>query len=53
LRVAAGRFGVLLTVDRNIAFQQNLRGLSIGILAPKVRAAVPSVRAGEVTRVGG
>ena len=68
LRVAAGRFDVLLTVDRNIAFQQNLRGLSIGILAmvvtsnrlvdirpiiSKVREALPKVRAGEVTRVGG
>src|SRR2546425_8861054 len=68
LRVAAGRFDVLLTVDRNIAFQQNLRGLSIGVLAmvvtsnrlvdirpimSKVREALPKVRAGEVTRVGG
>ena len=68
LRVAAGRFDVLLTVDRNIAFQQDLRGLSIGVLAmvvtsnrlvdirpimSKVREALPKVRAGEVTRVGG
>jgi predicted nuclease of predicted toxin-antitoxin system len=68
LRVAAERFDVLLTVDRSIAFQQNLRGLKIGILAmvvtsnrlvdirplmPQVRAALPKVRAGEVTRVGG
>ena len=68
LRVAAGNFDVLLTLDRNIAFQQNLRGLSIAVLAmvvtsnrlvdirpimPQVRAALPKVRAGEVTRVGG
>jgi len=33
LRVAAGQFDVLLTVDRNIAYQQNLRGLAIGVLA--------------------
>jgi len=49
LRVAAGRFDVLLTVDRNIAFQQNLRGLSIGILAMAVTSNrlvdfVPSCR---------
>lgn len=68
LRVAAGRFDVLLTVDRSIAFQQNLRGLSIGILAMvvpsnrlvdlrplmlQVRQALPKVRAGQVLRVGG
>jgi len=68
LRVAAERFDVFLTVDRSIAFQQNLRGLKIAILAmvvtsnrfvdirplmPQVRAALPKVRAGEVTRVGG
>ena len=68
LRAATGRFDVLLTVDRSIPFQQNLRGLTIGILAmvvtsnrladirpliSKVRAALPNVRAGEVKRVGG
>ena len=68
LRAAEGRFDVLLTVDRNIPFQQNLRGLKIGVLAvvvasnrlvdirplmPQVRAALPKVRAGEVMRVGG
>lgn len=68
LRVAAGRFDVLLTVDRSIAFQQNLRGLSIGVLAvkvtsnrlvdirphmPQVRQALPKVRGGHLVRVGG
>ena len=68
LRVAAGHFDVLLTLDRNIAFQQNLRGLNIAVLAmevtsnrlvdirpimSQVRAALPKVRAGEVTRVDG
>ncbi len=68
LRVAAGRFDVLLTVDRSIAFQQNLSGLSIGVLAmrvasnrvvdirplmPLVRQALPKVRPGQLMRVGG
>jgi hypothetical protein len=68
LRAAAGRFDVLLTVDRSIAFQQNLRGLSIGVLAmvvpsnrlvdirplmAQVRQALSKVRAGQVLRVGG
>jgi len=68
LRAAAGRFDVLLTVDRNIPLQQNLQGLNIGVLAmvaqgnrlkdlrplmAQVRQALPKVRAGEVLRVGG
>jgi hypothetical protein len=68
LRVAAGQFDVLLTVDRNIAYQQNLRGLAIGVLAmvvptnrlvdirplmAQVRHDLPRVRAGQVLRVGG
>ena len=66
LRAAAGRFDVLLTVDRSIAFQQNLRGLSIGVLAmvvpsnrlvdirplmAQVRRDLSKVRAGQVLRV--
>jgi len=68
LQVATGRFDVLLTVDRSIAFQQNLRGLSIGILAmvvpsnrlvdirplmAQVRKSLPKVRPGQVLRLGG
>lgn len=68
LRVAAGRFDVLLTVDRNLTFQQNLRGLTIGVIAmvarsnrfmdlrplmPQVRDVLPKVRAGQILRVGG
>jgi nicotinate-nucleotide pyrophosphorylase len=68
LRVAAGQFHVLLTVDRNIAFQQNLSGLSIAVIAMvarsnrlddlrpvmvEVRRVLPGVRAGQVIRVGG
>jgi len=32
LRSAAGRFDVLITVDRNLQYQQNLSGLGIAIL---------------------
>ena len=68
LQVASGQFDVFLTVDRNISFQQNLRGLKIGVLAmlapsnwlidlrplmTQVRQALPKVRAGQVLRVGG
>ena len=68
LQAASGRFDVFLTVDRNIPFQQNLRGLKIGILAiiapsdrlvdlrplmKKVRQALPKVRSGQVLRVNG
>ena len=68
LQAAAGRFDVLLTVDRNIEFQQNLRGLSIGVLAmdvpsnrlvdirplmAQVRRSLSKVRPGQVLRLGG
>jgi hypothetical protein len=68
LQAAAGRFDVLLTVDRSIAFQQNLRGLSIGILAmvvpsnrlvdirplmAQVRKSLPRVRPGQLLRLSG
>ena len=67
LQAASGRFDVLLTVDRNIPYQQNLRGLQIGILAivapsnrlvdlrplmAQVRQALLKIRAGQVMRVG-
>ena len=68
LQAAAGRFDVLLTVDRNVEFQQNLRGLSIGVLAmavpsnrlidirplmAQVRRSLSKVRPGQVLRLGG
>jgi hypothetical protein len=68
LEVAANHFDVLLTVDRNIAFQQNLQGLRIAIIAmvatsnrlrdlrplmSEVRKTLPHVKSGEVRRVGG
>ena len=68
LQVASGHFDVLLTVDRNIAFQQNLQGLRIAVVAmvaksnrfrdlrpmmAQVRLALPKAKRGEVLRVGG
>lgn len=68
LQAAAGRFDVLLTVDRNIAFQQNLQGLRIAIIAMvatsnrlrdlrplmgEVRKVLSHVKPTEVRRVGG
>jgi predicted nuclease of predicted toxin-antitoxin system len=68
LQAAAGRFDVLLTVDRNIAFQQNLKGLRIAIIAMvatsnrlrdlrplmgEVRQTLSNIQPGEVRRVGG
>jgi hypothetical protein len=58
----------LLTVDRNIAFQQNLRGLQIAIVAMvatsnrlrdlrplmgEVRQALSHIKPGELQRLGG
>jgi len=63
---AQTEFAVLLTVDQNIQFQQNLQGRSIAIvvlvavnnrlttlapLIPKVEALLPSVQPGEIHTV--
>lgn len=63
---AQAEFDVLLTVDQNIQFQQNLQGRSIVIvvlvavnnrlttlapLIPKVEALLPSVQPGEIHTV--
>ena len=68
LQAAAGQFDVLLTVDRNIAFQQNLRGLKIAIIAMvatsnrlrdlrplmgEVRQVLTRIKPGELQRLGG
>ena len=68
LRVASGSFDVLLTVDRNLAFQQNLTDLGIAVIAmvaksnrlrdlrplmSQVRDALVRAKSGEVIRVGG
>ena len=62
------RFEALLTVDRNLPFQQNLRASGIAVvdavagtnrvkelrpLMPKVLDALRHVKAGEVVSIGG
>jgi hypothetical protein len=68
LQLAATRFQVLLTVDRNLEYQQNYSDLTIAVivvdapsndvevlrpLMPKVREALPMVKPGVVTHVHG
>jgi len=62
IRLAEGRFDVLLTVDRNLPYQQNLRGLSLAVLIlavpnrvadilpylAEVRGALDAIRPGDV-----
>ena len=66
LRLAAEDFDVLLTVDRNLEYQQNFSGLKLAVvvieaesndvavlrpLMPAVREALPRARPGMVIRV--
>ena len=66
LRIASREFDVLITVDQNIPFQQNLSELSIAIvilvarsnryselktLAAEVNSALASIRASEIIRI--
>lgn len=66
LQLAAAQFDVLLTVDRNLEYQQNFSGLTIAViivdapsndiavlrpLMPAVRKALPNVKPGTVTHV--
>jgi hypothetical protein len=66
--MVAERFEALLTVDRNLPFQQNLRASGIAVvvvvagtnrvkelrpLMPKVLEALRNVKAGDVISVGG
>jgi len=66
LRLAAQRFDVLLTVDRNFEYQQNFVGATVAVivmhapsnnvatlqaLMPKVLEAIPNARPGEVTNI--
>jgi predicted nuclease of predicted toxin-antitoxin system len=68
LRRAAQTFDVFVTVDRNLAFQQNLPTLPIAVvvltavsnefeqlqpLMPEVLALLPGLAAGQLIRVGG
>lgn len=65
-RAADAGFDVLITADRSLQFQQNLAGLSIGVVVlatgsiklrdlipyvPRILAAIASVRPGEVVVV--
>ena len=67
LRRARGRFEVLLTMDSNLEFQQNVAGFEVAILVlvacsnrmvhlrplvPGILTALKTVRAGELRRVG-
>lgn len=66
LRGAQGEFDVFVTMDKNLAYQQNLRAITMGVvvirarsnsyqdverLMPQVNAAIQRVRPGEVMHV--
>ena len=66
LRLAAAEFDVLITVDRNLEYQQSFEGLSLAVivvhgpsnditvlrpLMPAVLAAIAQTKAGSVTHV--
>lgn len=68
LRAASGTVDVFVTVDRSLTYQQRLDALPFGVvtlvartnrlsdllpLIPEIRAALASVTAGRVVRVGG
>ncbi|MBI2290437.1 MAG: DUF5615 family PIN-like protein [Betaproteobacteria bacterium] len=68
LQLAAKDFDVLLTVDRNLEYQQNFSGLALGVivmdapsndiavlrpLMPAVSEAIPKAQPGVVTHVHG
>jgi len=67
LRLAAAEFDLLITVDRNLEYQQNFEGLSLAVividapsndinalrpLMPAVLAAIAQTRPGVVMHVG-
>ncbi len=66
LKAAAGIYEVLITVDQNILYQQNLGGLTIAILIlaakrnsytrlkplmPRALVALQTIRPGEIIRI--
>jgi hypothetical protein len=68
LRRMSGDYDALLTMDRSIEFQQNIAALPFGILlllalsnrmvhllplVPAVLEALPTLKAGELRRIGG
>lgn len=67
LALADGNFDVLVTIDRNIRYQQNIRGRSIAILIirapsndisdiqpciPNALAALKFIQAGQIVEIG-
>ena len=67
LALAQAEFDVFLTVDRNLAFQQNIPKFSLAVvllhsvsnrlqdliaLLPDIQRAIPGAKRGEVTHVG-
>jgi hypothetical protein len=67
LRAASGAFDVLITVDRNLPFQQNIGSFQIAVLilmaqgityphlkplVPAVLASLSTIQPGELLRVG-
>ena len=66
LKLAAGQFDLLLTVDRNLEYQQNFTGVTLAVviiharsndivvlrpLMPAVLAALPESKPGTVTHI--
>src|SRR3990172_4934863 len=66
LRLAAGRFDVLITVDRSLLYQQNLEGIPIAVISlgdrsnrlkdlrplmAQVQAMLSTVKPGQMVRV--
>src|SRR5215204_3004639 len=67
LRAASGKYDVLITVDRNLSFQQNIASLQIAVLVlagtgityadlrpliPKILDKLSVIRSGEIYRIG-
>lgn len=67
IRLAEGRFDVLVTIDKNIRYQQNIRGRKIAILIiraasndisdiqvwiPDLIVSLISIQAGQIVEVG-
>lgn len=66
LKAASGVYEVLITVDRNIPYQQNIAGLNIAVLIlaakrnsylrlkpllPRALSALETIKPGEVSRI--
>ena len=66
LKAASGKYEVLVTVDRNLPYQQNISGLDIAILVlaakrnsyvrlkplmPRALIALESLNAGDISRI--